>query len=707
MRDKILDLLKNSEKALDVIEISNHLDLDSVSEMTSLIDVLNSLEEEVKIYKTKKDKYMLFENSHLLVGKIHINKKGFGFVSVEGVEDDFYIEESNINYALNGDLVVIEEIKGMGKKHEARVVKILRKENNIVIGEYTLKNNKPYFKLDDNKLKMEVILDKEDIDKLIQGDKIQVYIDKELGKNKYLGKLKRIIGHKEDPGVDILSIVYKYDINDTFPDKVMEELDDIPGEVTKDDIKNRRNLTNETIFTIDGDDTKDIDDAVSISKNGDNYILGVHIADVSYYVKEGSELYKEAMDRGTSVYLVDRVIPMLPHKLSNGICSLNPNEDRLAISCVMEINPKGKVVDYDIFESVIRSRKQMTYNNVNKVLDGETPEDYKEFENDLRLMEELANILRNEKLARGYLDFDAKEAKIICDEKGKPIEIKLRERGKGENLIEDFMIAANETVASHLFNLDYPSIYRVHEVPDDKKINEFINAISMLGINIKGDRNYDNPMKLKRILDELREREDFDVLSNLMLRSLRKAEYKEQNLGHYGLGSKCYTHFTSPIRRFPDTTIHKLLREYIFNTPTPNKLNELIDKYNNLLPSIAEHSSLKERNAIECERDVDDMKMAEYMEGHVGEVFDGIIDSIMNFGMFVELDNTIEGLVSLGSLKDDYYTFNDENNTLVGRKRGKIYKIGDKVKVKVIMASKENSMIDFEIVEGDKNGNTK
>ena len=707
MREKVLDILKNSDKALDLLEISNNLYLDSVSEMTSLIDTLNSLEEELKVYKTKKDKYILFEKSHLLVGKIHINKKGFGFVSVEGIEDDFYIDEKNINYALNNDIVVIEEVKSNGKKDEARVVKVLKKENNIVIGEYMLKNNKPYFKLDDSKLKMDIILDKEDIEKLMPGNKVQVYIDKELGKNKYLGKVKRIIGHKNDPGVDILSIVYKYDINDTFSDKVMEEVNDIPTRVEQNDKIDRKDLTNEKIFTIDGDDTKDIDDAVSISKKGDNYILGVHIADVSYYVKEGTELYKEALDRGTSVYLVDRVIPMLPHKLSNGICSLNPNEERLAVSCVMEINPKGKVVDYDIFPSVIKSRKQMTYNNVNKVLEGNTPDDYKEFEDDLNLMEELAVILRNEKLSRGYLDFDAKEAKIICDEKGKPIEIKLRERGKGENLIEDFMIIANETVASHLFNLEYPSIYRVHEVPEDKKINEFIQSLSLLGIDIKGDRNYSNPLKLKKILDLLREREDFDVLSNLLLRSFRKAEYKSENLGHYGLGSKCYTHFTSPIRRFPDTTVHKLLREYLFNKPNPNKLNELIDKYNNLLPSIAEHASLKERNAIDCERDVDDMKMAEYMEGHIGEVFDGIIDSIMNFGMFVELDNTIEGLVSLVSLKDDYYIFNDETNSLIGKNRGKVYKIGDKVKVKVIMASKENSMIDFEIVEGDKNGNTK
>ena len=708
MREKVLEILKNSDKALDTIEISNYLNLDSVSEMTSLLDVLNSLEEELKVYKTKKNKYILFENSHLLKGKINVNKKGFGFVTVENYDEDFYISEDNINYALNGDIVVIEELKGTGKKSEARVVKVLKKENNILIGEYMLKNNKPYFKLDDNKLKMDIILDKEDLDKLMPGQKIEVYIDKELGKNKYLAKLKRIIGHKNDPGVDILSIVYKYDINDTFSDEVMKETENIPTEVSEKDKENRKDLTNEVIFTIDGDDTKDIDDAISIKKNNENYILGVHIADVSYYVKEGTKIYNEAKDRGTSVYLVDRVIPMLPHKLSNGICSLNPDEERLTISCTMEINPKGKVIDYDIFPSIIKSRKQMTYNNVNKVLNNEEiPEGYEEFVSDLKLMEELANILRNEKLSRGYLDFDSNEAKIICDEKGKAIDVVLKERGKGENLIEDFMIVANETVASHLFNLNYPSLYRVHEVPDDKKINEFINSISMLGINIKGDRNYSNPIKLKRILDELKGREDYSVLSNLLLRSLRKAEYKAENLGHYGLGSKCYTHFTSPIRRFPDTTIHKLLREYLFDKPNPNTLNSLIDKYNTILPEIGEHSSLKERNAIECERDVDDMKMAEYMENHIGEIYDGIIDTIMNFGMFIELPNTIEGLVKLENLKDDYYIFNDENNTLVGKRKGNIYKIGDKVKVKVIMASKENATIDFEIVERGKNGNTK
>ena len=708
MRDSVLELLKKSDKALDSMEIANNLNLSSVNEVTSLLEVLTSLEEEMLIYKTRKDKYMMFNNSHLLKGKINVNKRGYAFVSVEGLSEDYYIDEKNINGALNNDIVVIEPIKGTGKKTEARVIKVLKQENNLVIGEFNIINGNPKFTPDDDKLKMEVIIDKDDLKDLVDGHKIQVSIVKEMGNHKYLGKVNKIIGHKNDPGVDILSIMYNYDINDVFNDAVMEELEDIPTEVSESEIIGRKDLRDEVIFTIDGDDTKDIDDAISIKKNGENYILGVHIADVSYYVKEGTELYKEAYERGTSVYLADRVVPMLPHKLSNGICSLNPNVDRLSISCEMEITKEGKIINHDIFESVIRSRKQMTYKNVNKILnDEEIPEGYNEFVDDLKLMEELANILRKEKEQRGYLDFDAKEAKIIVDDNGKAIDVVLREQGKGENLIEDFMIAANETVASHLFYLNYPSIYRVHEIPDDDKIKDFINQVSVLGINITGKREFSNPRSLKTILDQLKSSEEFDILSNMLLRCMRKAEYKDQNLGHYGLGSKCYTHFTSPIRRFPDTTVHNLLRKYIFNEPEPKELNRLIDYYKDLLPEIAMHSSEKERNSIDCERDVEDMKMAEYMESHIGEEYDGIIDTIMNFGMFVCLPNMIEGLVKYDSIKGDYFEYNEDINMLIGKKTGKKYKLGQKVRVKCIAASKENSTIDFELVEANKNGNSK
>ena len=709
MREEIIELLGKEKRALSATEICDKLNLNTAGELKKLLDNLRILEEGYTIYRSNKDKYMLFENSHLLKGRLSVNKKGFGFVIVDGRDEDIYIDAKNMNGALNNDLVVVEELKGQnGKKTEGRVVKVLKKENNLIVGEYKIIDGNPHFIPDDKKLRMEIILDNKDLDDLVDGHKIQVSIVKEMGQYKYLGEVVKIIGHKNDPGVDILSIIYDHGINDTFTDEVMEEVNALPSEVLDSDRKGRKDLTDMTIFTIDGDDTKDIDDAISISKKGENYILGVHIADVSYYVKEGTALYKEAYSRGTSVYLVDRVVPMLPHKLSNGICSLNPNVDRLAISCIMEITPNGKIVSHDIFESVIRSRIQMTYKKVNKILnDEETPEGYEPFKDDLKLMWELAKILRKEKLARGYLDFDVDEPKILVDENCKPYDVVLRERGKGENMIEDFMIAANETVAEHVFYMGLPFVYRVHEVPDNEKVEEFLNSISMLGYHVVGDRNFVYPKSMKKILDQLRDKEGFEILSTLLLRCMKKAVYKPENLGHYGLASKCYTHFTSPIRRFPDTTVHNLLRKYIFNEPNDKELNRLIEYWEENLPALCDHASEKERDSIDCERDVESMKMAEYMESHIGEEYDGTISSVMNFGLFVQLDNMIEGLVHISEIKGDYYTFDETTHTLRGEKKGKMYKLGQKVRVVVTNASKENSTIDFNLVEGNKNGNNK
>ena len=709
MREEIIELLGKEKRALSATEICDKLNLNTAGELKKLLDNLRILEEGYTVYRSNKDKYMLFENSHLLKGRLSVNKKGFGFVIVDGRDEDIYIDAKNMNGALNNDLVVVEELKGQnGKKTEGRVVKVLKKENNLIVGEYKIIDGNPHFIPDDKKLRMEIILDNKDLDDLVDGHKIQVSIVKEMGKYKYLGEVVKIIGHKNDPGVDILSIIYDHGINDVFTDEVMEEVNALPSEVLDSDRKGRKDLTDMTIFTIDGDDTKDIDDAISISKKGENYILGVHIADVSYYVKEGTALYKEAYSRGTSVYLVDRVVPMLPHKLSNGICSLNPNVDRLAISCIMEITPNGKIVSHDIFESIIRSRIQMTYKKVNKILnDEETPEGYEPFKDDLKLMWELAKILRKEKLSRGYLDFDVDEPKILVDENCKPYDVVLRERGKGENMIEDFMIAANETVAEHVFYMGLPFVYRVHEVPDNEKVEEFLNSISMLGYHVVGDRNFVYPKSMKKILDQLRDKEGFEILSTLLLRCMKKAVYKPENLGHYGLASKCYTHFTSPIRRFPDTTVHNLLRKYIFNEPNDKELNRLIEYWEENLPALCDHASEKERDSIDCERDVESMKMAEYMESHIGEEYDGTISSVMNFGLFVQLDNMIEGLVHISEIKGDYYTFDETTHTLRGEKKGKMYKLGQKVRVVVTNASKENSTIDFNLVEGNKNGNNK
>ena len=709
MREEIIELLGKEKRALSATEICDKLNLNTAGELKKLLDNLRILEEGYTVYRSNKDKYMLFENSHLLKGRLSVNKKGFGFVIVDGRDEDIYIDAKNMNGALNNDLVVVEELKGQnGKKTEGRVVKVLKKENNLIVGEYKIIDGNPHFIPDDKKLRMEIILDNKDLDDLVDGHKIQVSIVKEMGKYKYLGEVVKIIGHKNDPGVDILSIIYDHGINDVFTDEVMEEVNALPSEVLDSDRKGRKDLTDMTIFTIDGDDTKDIDDAISISKKGENYILGVHIADVSYYVKEGTALYKEAYSRGTSVYLVDRVVPMLPHKLSNGICSLNPNVDRLAISCIMEITPNGKIVSHDIFESIIRSRIQMTYKKVNKILnDEETPEGYEPFKDDLKLMWELAKILRKEKLSRGYLDFDVDEPKILVDENCKPYDVVLRERGKGENMIEDFMIAANETVAEHVFYMGLPFVYRVHEVPDNEKVEEFLNSISMLGYHVVGDRNFVYPKSMKKILDQLRDKEGFEILSTLLLRCMKKAVYKPENLGHYGLASKCYTHFTSPIRRFPDTTVHNLLRKYIFNEPNDKELNRLIEYWEENLPALCDHASEKERDSIDCERDVESMKMAEYMESHIGEEYDGTISSVMNFGLFVQLDNMIEGLVHISEIKGDYYTFDETTHTLRGEKKGKMYKLGQKVRVVVTNASKENSTIDFNLVEGNKSGNNK
>ena len=709
MREEIIELLGKEKRALSATEICDKLNLNTAGELKKLLDNLRILEEGYTVYRSNKDKYMLFENSHLLKGRLSVNKKGFGFVIVDGRDEDIYIDAKNMNGALNNDLVVVEELKGQnGKKTEGRVVKVLKKENNLIVGEYKIIDGNPHFIPDDKKLRMEIILDNKDLDDLVDGHKIQVSIVKEMGKYKYLGEVVKIIGHKNDPGVDILSIIYDHGINDVFTDEVMEEVNALASEVLDSDRKGRKDVTDMPIFTSDGEDRKDIDDAISISKKGENYILGVHIADVSYYVKEGTALYKEAYSRGTSVYLVDRVVPMLPHKLSNGICSLNPNVDRLAISCIMEITPNGKIVSHDIFESVIRSRIQMTYKKVNKILtDEETPEGYEPFKDDLKLMWELAKILRKEKLARGYLDFDVDEPKILVDENCKPYDVVLRERGKGENMIEDFMIAANETVAEHVFYMGLPFVYRVHEVPDNEKVEECLNSISMLGYHIVGDRNFVYPKSMKKILDQLRDKEGFEILSTLLLRCMKKAVYKPENLGHYGLASKCYTHFTSPIRRFPDTTVHNLLRKYIFNEPNDKELNRLIEYWEENLPALCDHASEKERDSIDCERDVESMKMAEYMESHIGEEYDGTISSVMNFGLFVQLDNMIEGLVHISEIKGDYYTFDETTHTLRGEKKGKMYKLGQKVRVVVTNASKENSTIDFNLVEGNISGNNK
>lgn len=698
MKNKIVGILRNSEKALTIYDLEDELHLLDVDEIQELQDCLNGLEKEAVIYHSNKDKYMMLEDSHLRRGIMRANKKGFGFVDIDDSEVDVYISENNMNGALHDDIVLVEITSKKGlDRLEGRVVKIINREKDTYVGEINFENDLGIVSLDDNKLRIKVEIPRDKSLNAVDGHKVLVRLGKRIDNSRFKGEVVEIIGHKNDPGVDILSIVKKFNIETDFPDDVKEQVKGIPSEVSADEIKGRRDLRDQMIFTIDGDDTKDIDDAISIDRkpNG-NYVLGVHIADVSYYVKEGSPLDNDAMERGTSVYLVDRVIPMLPHELSNGICSLNPNVDRLAISCVMEFDSHGKQIDYEIFESVIKSRIQMTYKKVNSVLEkDEVPEGYDEYVDALKMMAELAAILRKAKENRGYIDFEVDEAKILVDDKCVPTEVVLRDRGTGENLIEDFMIAANECVATHIYFMNLPFIYRVHEVPKEEKIHAFLGFVGTLGYQVPGNLKENNPKTIQKLIKFLEDKKEFKILSKLLLRSMQKAIYKPINLGHYGLASKCYTHFTSPIRRYPDTTVHRLLRTYLFQ----HKLDDnTISHWEDKLVYVADHSSASERASVDCEREVEDMKMAEYMEKHIGEEYEGMISSVMSFGMFVELDNLIEGLVPIKDMKG-FFNYDEDRMTLTNEKNHQKYTIGERVKVKVVRASKEAKTIDFEIVK--------
>lgn len=696
MKEQILEILKNSHSALSIEEIDSLLNISSIEQTKELIELINEMEKKAELYRSNKNKYMLFSDSPYKQGILRVNKKGFGFVEM-GEEEDIFISRDNMNNALDSDRVIAEitETKSDGRV-EGKIIRVVERTLSTIVGEIYFKKNKVYVNPDDKKLNMTIEIEKNKHMGTVPGHKVVVKINPNGKKGHYTGKVIKVLGHKNDPGVDILSIVYKYDIKDTFDEETIQELDAIKEEVTEADKVGRRDLTNEMIFTIDGSDTRDIDDAISIEKleNG-NYKLGVHIADVSYYIKEGTALDKEAMERGTSVYLVDRVIPMIPHKLSNGICSLNPNVERLAISCVMEVDSNGQTVDYEIFESVIKSRIQMNYKSVNKILEENiVTEGYEEYVESLKLMHELSKIIRKAKKNRGSLDFEVDEPKILVDELCHPTEVVVRERGEGEKLIEDFMIQANETVATHIFYMELPFIYRVHEYPKEDKIRSFLTFLGTLGYSVSGNIKDLSPKTMQKLLTFLKDKKEFKILSSQLLRNMQKAVYLPQNLGHYGLASKCYTHFTSPIRRYPDTTVHRLLRTYLFE----NKIDDqTIKHWETKLIEVADNSSFKERESIECEREVESMKMAEYMEDHIGEEFTGMISSINSFGMFIQLDNMIEGLVRLEDMKD-FFNYDEFTQTLTGERSKKKYALGDIVKVKVERASKEEKTIDFSII---------
>ena len=701
MKQKVLNILKNKMEAITTEELCSLMENLTVNEIEEVQKILNQMVQDYEIYYTKKGKYILFENcKDLEIGEIDVNPKGFGFLLLPG--DDIHIEKMNLNGAIDGDKVIVE-ITSRSPKLEGRVLRIVERNLNNLVGEVKFIKGVPFLNLED-KRNLKIELDKDSAKNCVDGSIVLADIIREKEKNYYLCRVNTIIGHKNDAHVDILTIAYKHEIYPDFSEKTLKELDEIETEVSKEELTGRVDLTDKMIFTIDGADTKDIDDAISLEMKNGNYLLGVHIADVSHYVTDGSALNEDAFNRGTSSYLADTVIPMIPHKLSNGICSLNEGVIRLTESCQMEIDHKGNIVDYDIFESYIKSNKKMTYDDVNKIIiDNETPTGYEKYADTLKNMNELAKILMKKMESRGYINFDLDEPKIICDENGRAVDIKRREQKDGEKLIEAFMIAANETVASAIYNMDLPFIYRIHDNPDPKKIEEFLKLLSILGYQHNGNYKEITPIKMQKLLSEMKEKPEYEMLSSKLLRSMKKAKYAAENIGHFGLGSKCYTHFTSPIRRYPDLTVHKLLRTYLFEHKMDTSTIEYLSKQ---LTVIAEQSSDREIKAVEAEREVDDMKMAEYMEGHIGEEYLGKISGLTNFGMFVELDNLVEGLVHISTVKGDYYEYNSDIMAIIGQSTKKMYRLGDIVKIKVVSANKTNKTIDFELVEEKQNGNS-
>lgn len=671
-------------------------------EYGELKEALLYMEEEGLIVKTRRKRYGIPERMNLVVGRLQGSQKGFGFLIPDNPDiKDLYIPVESLNGAMHNDRIIVRITKSSidGNKSEGEIIRILKRANEKIVGTFEKNRNFGFVIPDDRRIYQDIFISKDDFGDAKEGYKVVVEITKwPEGRRNPEGKVIEILGHKNDAGTDILSIIRSHNLPEEFPVEVEIQASKIPNEVREEQISKRRDLRNNIIMTIDGEDAKDLDDAVSLEvlKNG-NYLLGVHIADVSQYVFESSPLDNEALKRGTSVYLVDRVIPMLPKKLSNGICSLNPQVDRLTLSCSMEINEKGNVVKYEIYESIIRTKERMTYGNVNKILEednAEIKEKYKYLTDAFKDMEKLMNVLRKKRKLRGSLDFEFDETKIILDEEGKPIDIRPYERGVAEKIIEEFMIVCNETIAEHIYWKEMPFVYRVHEDPDPEKIQALNEFIHNFGYRIKGTDEI-HPKALQQVLDKVSGKKEERLINTLILRSLRKARYDGESLGHFGLASKFYCHFTSPIRRYPDLTIHRIIKEDIHG-----KLNaERIAKLKERIPFIAEQSSIRERAAEEAERETEDLKKTEYMKDRIGEEYEGIISGVTAFGMYVQLENTIEGLIHVSNMEDDYYIFDETNHFLIGERKKKIYRIGDVVKIKVLSADIANRNIDFILAE--------
>lgn len=664
--------------------------------------ILEELLAERGIEITKRGKYKKPEDI-VLEGTFISNAKGFGFVEVEGQEEDYFVPKDYVGDAFHMDRVEFQLLPpARGRRQEVKIVKILERGIKTVVGTFQKSKSFGFVVPDQQKLAADIFIPAEKCNGAVDGHKVVAeltfYGDERRNPE---GKIIEILGHENDPGVDILSIVKSYDMNIEFPEKVLNQAVRVSNPVSEKDREGRMDLRDLTMVTIDGEDAKDLDDAVSLSKEGEFYHLGVHIADVTNYVQENSALDREALDRGTSVYLVDRVIPMLPHTLSNGICSLNEGEDRLAMSCLMTIDEAGNMVDYKITESVINVNRRMSYTSVRKILTDKDEEETKKYQDLVpmfEMMAQLSKILRAKRKSRGSIDFDFEECKIKLDKDGRPIDIMPYERNVATRMIEDFMLAANETVAAHFYWMEVPFVYRTHDKPDPEKIKKLALFVNNYGYSIKLTQEEIHPKEMQKLLTKIEGTKEENLLSRLLLRSMKRAQYQDVCTGHFGLACQYYTHFTSPIRRYPDLQIHRIIKESL-----RGRLNEdRIAHYKSILPEVCTHASKMERRADEAERETDKLKKAQYMSERIGEEFEGVVSGITAWGIYVELPNTVEGMVRVSEMKDDFYIYNENSYEMIGEHTGTVYKLGDRVKIMVKDVDLFMKTVDFEIIRDEE-----
>ena len=706
LKEKILLFMQESAyKPLNAEDLALEMEIRG-KELIEFWRALEELEHDAKIFKTRYDKYGIPEKMSLVVGRLSLSSKGFGFVIPEipltEDESDLYIAQDDLKTAMHNDVVIarVNRQNLAGRSREGEIVRIVNRANKKIIGTFDASKNFGFVIPDDKRIGQDIFVARENFNKAKVGAKVVVEIinwpDKQRSAE---GKIVEVLGYKGDVGIEILSIIKKHDLAMEFPAEVEQEANKVPEQVMVDESENRRDLRDKIIVTIDGDDAKDLDDAIYIERlaNG-NFLLGVHIADVSYYVRENTPLDKEARERGTSVYLVDRVLPMLPRRLSNGICSLNAGEDRLAMSIEMEIDYRGKVLKYEIFPSIIKVHTRLTYNIVRQILvdnDEALRQEHAKLMEPLENMERLCHILRNHRMQRGAVDFDFPEIKVKLDDTGKPIELVKRVRSLSESIIEEFMLIANETIAQHMHKIKMPFVFRVHEQPEQGKIDKLNNLLHNFGQNIpKSDEI--RPKELQNILKKVAGKPEERIISTVMLRSLKQARYEAENIGHFGLAATYYTHFTSPIRRYPDLIVHRLLRETFRTGDISEKRKQ---KLTAILPEIALHASQRERAAAEAERETVDLKKVEYMTQFIGQHFMGIINGVTAFGIFVELESGVEGLVRVSSMQNDYYVYVEEQYALIGEHTKKVYRLGDQVEIIVANANIEERNIDFIIAD--------